>query len=258
MKALTKRKQGGALVATSFEAMAGDGLEDVTAHDLPRASLRIAHQMSPICDKHDDKWIEGCEPGMIVNMSTRQLWSGDEEEGGVLVIPVKYVNHVIEWQPNRGGFVGEHKPGSPITEGAEWQETVDGKRVWIAENGNQLVDTGTFHVFLINADNTHDEVVIDMSSSQWETAKNWNAFMRSQRAASEEHPGKTFELPAYSAIYRLYTRHKSNDDGSWHVWKFEHRGRLDLSDTAHLALFHAAADYKQVVDVGVEVDRDQD
>jgi len=260
-KQVQTREAAGVPVVADFEQYAGDGGEGITPHDLPRAALKIAHKMSDVCEKRSDKWIEGLEPGMIYNASTREFWPAVDEDGaeGVLIIPVKYVNHVIEWQPNRGGFVGEHPPGAPITEGAEWIEDTQGKRHWVAENGNELVDTASFYCFLIKSDNTHEEVIIDMASTQWETAKNFNAFMKSRKRPSSKNPAKSFKMPFYSSVYRMFTRYKSNDEGDWYVWKFEHRGELKLDKAPQLTLFEAAVKYKALIDKGeVEVERDQD
>jgi hypothetical protein len=262
MKGLIKR-QSTDIVEYNLEDYAGDGVDDFTPHDLPRPSLKLCQSLSPFVIKQDDKYIEGCEPGMIANSGTREYWPADVDQitdGGVVVIPIKFLNREIEWLPNRGGFVAEHLPGSFSTQDIEIKETSDGRIIReIKSNGNILVDTATYHCFLLNEDGTYSEIVVDMSSSQWQCAKDWNAFMRGIKKPSQKYKGKFFSAPIYLNVYRLFSKVTHRDANTWFLWKFKHIQELDLKNVAHQTLFQNAMDYKKLIESGqVEVDRDED
>lgn len=260
MKSLIKKPQM-ELAISSFEELADD-VENFSQQDLPRPSLRLGQSLTPQCKPAHEKYIEGCRAGSIINTSVREFWEGDidrDPDAGVVVLPVKYLNREIEWLPNRGGFQAEHLPGTFPEHEIKKEKNADGKIQRILPNGNILVNTAIYHCFHLKEDGSYDEVVIDMSSSQWQCAKEWNSFMSSRKKPRKDDPKKSFKLPVYSNAYKLYSKITHKDDNDWYLWKVKHVRELDLSDDDHKRLVQNAIEYKRRIEEGsVLVDREED
>ena len=257
----------------NFEDEAGGGGEDVTANDLQRMALRIGQALSPYCDTESEKYIKGFKPGMLINTATLETWQGNlekEENAGVMVLPVKYLNREIEWKPNREGFVAEHLIGSDITNGIRVQE-IDGKQIRVTKNGTYLVDTSIFHCLLFNhiENNTYgwEEVIIDMSVSNKQTAKLWLAYLRGPefKRVKSDGSGNTYQLPFYSAIFRMYSKYKAEPKPHF-IWKFQHaansvenkifleinprKGVSEQTVSEHRRIYTAAIEHKKLIEAG--------
>lgn len=260
-KEIVKREETLPTVNTLLE-LANQTSQEFTTKDLPRAAVRIAHFSSPQVIKENEKHIEGLAPGMIFNTGTGEFWSGEEAEG-IIFLPVKYLAKEIEWLPDRQGFVGEHEINDPIAKRVQIEEeTNEGKskkvRVVYHENGTKtlLVNTAVYHGFLFKPDgSSYDEVVIDMTSSQWGTARDWNLFMRKYIIPHPENPKKRINPPIYYNLYRLYTKYKEDSGNSWYLWKFKHFQEFDLSNPEHQKVFGAALKHRTLIEEGrVKVD----
>ena len=96
------KKNSGALAAVNFEADAGQGL-NMTQEDLALPFLKkfLANYLLSVT-KRDAKYVEGAEPGMIINTVTNEIYDGEK---GIDVIPVHYKRQYIEWQ-DRGESQG--------------------------------------------------------------------------------------------------------------------------------------------------------
>ncbi len=101
MNQVTEKKEG-ALAVNLFEADANQGAQNIAQEDLALPFLKILGQLSPEVNKRDGKYVEGAEPGKIINTVTNQLF--DE----VNVVPCHYKRQYIEWQ-DRG-----QSTGSPV------------------------------------------------------------------------------------------------------------------------------------------------
>ena len=99
---ITKRDQAGALAESIFEADAGQGISNIKQDDLALPFLKVLGQLSPECNKRDAKYVEGAEPGMIINTVTNEVFDGVK---GIDVLPVYYKRQYIEWQ-DRGESQG--------------------------------------------------------------------------------------------------------------------------------------------------------
>ena len=92
-------KKEGALATNVFEADANQGAQNISQEDLALPFLKILGQLSPEVNKRDGKYVEGAEPGKIINTVTNELY--DE----VNVVPCHYKRQYIEWQ-DRGQSTG--------------------------------------------------------------------------------------------------------------------------------------------------------
>ena len=67
-------KKNGALAANLFEADAQQGAQNISQEDLALPFLKILGQLSPEVNKRDGKYVEGAEPGKIINTVTNELF----------------------------------------------------------------------------------------------------------------------------------------------------------------------------------------
>ena len=100
---LTKKTEG-ALATNMFEADANAGAQNISQEDLALPFLKVLGQLSPEINKQNGKYVEGAEPGMILNSVTKQLFDGSK---GIKVIPCAYDRKYLQWKPRElgGGLV---------------------------------------------------------------------------------------------------------------------------------------------------------
>ena len=84
---IAKKENAGALATNLFEADANAGSQNITQEDLALPFLKVLGQLSPEVNKRDGKYVEGAEPGMILNSVTNELFDGSK---GIDVLPVFY------------------------------------------------------------------------------------------------------------------------------------------------------------------------
>jgi hypothetical protein len=253
------KRQSTELATVDFEDLAGDGLDDLSTKVLPRAALRILNANSPAVMKKSDQYVEGAEPGMIINTSNNQIYSGEKDDEQIAIVICKFRNLEIEWRQGRQGFVKEHLPGSEITKGVEEVE-IEKKIVRLTQNEIQgertlLVDTAIFYCLVFLQGSLEPiEVAIDMSSSNWTTAKGLNGHYDGIRFESLKEKGKLYRPPRYALTYQLFSSWKENDKGSWFAWGWKPLGRLHPSpqDPKHnerdAEIVRRAVEYKNKVE----------
>ena len=87
MNEVAKKENAGALSTNLFEADANAGSQNMTQEDLALQFLKVLGQLSPEVNKRDGKYVEGAEPGMILNTVTTEIYDGAK---GINVLPVFY------------------------------------------------------------------------------------------------------------------------------------------------------------------------
>ena len=75
---ITKRENAGALSTNLFEADADKGSQNITQDDLALPFLKVLGQLSPEVNKRNGKYVEGAEPGMILNTVTNDIYDGSK------------------------------------------------------------------------------------------------------------------------------------------------------------------------------------
>ena len=93
MNQVTEKKTN-ALAVNMFEADADKGSQNMTQEDLALPFLKVLGQLSPEVNKRDGKYVEGAEPGMILNTVTNEIFDGSK---GINVLPVFYERKYVEW-----------------------------------------------------------------------------------------------------------------------------------------------------------------
>ena len=222
MNQVTEKKEG-ALAVNLFEADANQGAQNISQEDLALPFLKILGQLSPEVNKRDGKYVEGAEPGKIINTVTNQLFDS------LQVVPVFYKRQYIEWQDrgtSTGAPVAIHEADSDIvsqtTRGKDYKDRL--------ANGNYLENTAS-HFVLTVGDNP-STALISMKSTQLKVSRKWNSMMMGLKMQGKNG---LFTPPTYSHIYKLSTVQMSNDKGTWFGWDVSKVGPVQDKDIYDMA-----------------------
>ena len=79
--------------------MHNQGAQNISQEDLALPFLKILGQLSPEVNKRDGKYVEGAEPGKIINTVTNALYDT------IMLYLFLYKRQYIEWQ-DRGTSTG--------------------------------------------------------------------------------------------------------------------------------------------------------
>ena len=205
---IAKRENAGPLATNVFEADAGQGIANIKQEDLALPFLKVLGQLSPEVNKRDAKYVEGSQPGMIVNSVTNELYDGEK---GIQVLPVYYKRQQIEWQDrgeSKGAPVNIYDAGGDIP-----QTTRDKSNKDRLANGNYLENTVSHFVVLLGK--TPTTALISMKATQLKISRKWNSMMMGIKMQGKNG---LFTPPTYSHIYKLKTVQQSNDKGTWFGW----------------------------------------
>ena len=199
-------KKNSALATLDMEADAQQGTQNISQEDLALPFLKILGQLSPEVNKRDGKYVEGAEPGKIINTVTNALYDSIE------VVPCHYKRQYIEWADrgtSTGAPVAIHEADSDIvsqtTRGKDYKDRLP--------NGNYLDNTAN-HFVLVLGDNPQT-ALISMKSTQLKVSRKWNSMMMGIKMQGKNG---LFTPPTYSHIYKLSTVQMSNDKGTWFGW----------------------------------------
>ena len=205
MNQVTTKKEG-ALAVNIFEADANKGSQNISQEDLALPFLKVLGQLSPEVNERDGKYVEGAEPGKIINTVTNELYSN------INVVPVFYKRKYIEWQDrgtSTGAPVAIHESDSDIisqtTRGKDYKDRLP--------NGNYLENTADHFVILLG--DSPQTALISMKATQLKVSRKWNSMMMGIKMQGKNG---LFTPPTYSHIYSLKPVQMSNDKGTWFGW----------------------------------------
>jgi hypothetical protein len=216
-------KKEGALATNLFEADANQGAQNISQEDLALPFLKILGQLSPEVNKRDGKYVEGAEPGKIINTVTNELYDSID------VIPCHYKRQYIEWADrgtSTGAPVAIHDADSDIisqtTRGKDYKDRLP--------NGNYLDNTANHFVLLCGKN--PGTALISMKSTQLKVSRKWNSMMMGLKMQGKNG---LFTPPTYSHIYNLKTVQMSNDKGTWFGWDVSKVGPVEQKDLYDMA-----------------------
>ena len=245
-KALAKNK--GQAVATINDSIfledAANGQDGMGRDDLMIPRLSILQQMSAQVSKRDGAYVEGAEPGYILDTVDQKATDGEE---GIVVVPIIYRRAHIEWKPDRGGFVADHGKDSSCLERC----TRGAKGEYLTDEGNEIVPTGEYFVFVVDADG-FSPAMLSMAKSQLKKARQWNMMISRLMI----NAGSTRINPAmFWTAYQLTTVPEENDQGAWFGWsvKMLHdaaSGGIIDNHSQGKEIYLAARDFKSQLSTG--------
>jgi hypothetical protein len=216
-------KKEGALQTNLFEADANQGAQNISQEDLALPFLKILGQLSPEVNKRDGKYVEGAEPGKIINTVTNDLYDTID------VVPCHYKRQYIEWQDrgaSSGAPVAIHEADSDIisqtTRGKDYKDRLP--------NGNYLDNTANHFVLVLGKN--PETALISMKSTQLKVSRKWNSMMMGIKLQGKNG---MFTPPTYSHIYKLSTVQMSNDKGTWFGWDVSKVGPITDKSSYEMA-----------------------
>jgi len=189
-------KKNSALATFDMEADAQQGTQNISQEDLALPFLKILGQLSPEVNKRDGKYVDGAEPGKIINTVTNELYDT------LNVVPCHYKRQYIEWQDrgtSTGAPVAMHEADSDIV-----RQTTRGKDATDRLPYGNYLDTTASHY-----------ASTSMKSTQLKVSRQWNSMMMGIKMQGKNG---LFTPPTYSHIYNLSTVQMSNDKGTWFGW----------------------------------------
>ena len=210
MNQVQVKEEAGALSTNIFEADANAGSQNMTQEDLALPFLKVLGQLSPEVNKRDGKYVEGAEPGMILNTVTNEVFDGAK---GIDVLPVFYERKYVEWQDRgegKGAPVAIHDASSDIMS----QTTRDKSFKDRLPSGNYLENTANHYVVVLG--DSPQTALISMKATQLKISRKWNSIMMGIKLQGKNG---LFTPPTYSHIYNLKTVQMSNDKGTWFGWE---------------------------------------
>lgn len=195
-----------------LESDAGQGLSKEQADNLVPL-VNVLQKLSPQVEKNDDRYLAGAEAGDIwLRNAPQELIKGSE---GMVVQPCHFVKAFVEWVPRDkgGGFVAQHS--EPPEDAKEYTDKQNpNKKKYLRPNGNELIETRNHVVLVYNAGTEQPlPYVIPMTGSGHTVSRDWMSKMNRKGNA-----------PAYSSLYKLTTRLRKNQLGSWFTWDIEDAG----------------------------------
>ncbi len=177
-----------------YSQFEGEGM-DVTMDDLKIPFLTLVQKDSKVAIPDEDKYVEGAEAGHILNSATKQLFDGGR---GILIVPAVMKTSLVEYLPERGGYVAEHEMDSEL--GRQFPR--GGK----ADNGNDLVKTKTLFAVIVDDDlNPIEMAVIGFSSSKLSA---WSDYFTAANTAKA-----TKNAPLFSRLIRIAVVDAKNKKG---------------------------------------------
>ena len=233
-------KKEGALATNLFEADANQGAQNISQEDLALPFLKILGQLSPEVNKRDGKYVEGAEPGKIINTVTNELYDSID------VIPCHYKRQYVEWQDrgtSTGAPVAIHDADSDIVSQTTRDKTYKDR----LPNGNYLENTANHFVLLCGKN--PGTALISMKSTQLKVSRKWNSMMMGLKMQGKNG---LFTPPTYSHIYNLKTVQMSNDKGTWFGWDVSKIGPVEQKDLYDMAKNFAISVGKGEVETKVE------
>ena len=239
-------KKENAVAVNMFEADADKGSQNMTQEDLALPFLKVLGQLSPEVNKRDGKYVEGAEPGMILNTVTNEVFDGTK---GIDVLPVFYERKYVEWQDRgegKGAPVAIHDASSDIMS----QTTRDKSFKDRLPSGNYLENTANHYVVVLG--DSPQTALISMKATQLKISRKWNSIMMGIKLQGKNG---LFTPPTYSHIYNLKTVQMSNDKGTWFGWEVSKVG--PVSDQGVYQIAKSFADKVGKGDVEVKHGSDE-
>jgi hypothetical protein len=230
-KAVTTTQMGAGVPSTNaelealMEADAGKGASG-KAEDNIVPLIYILQPLSPQVNERDPNYIQGAKPGDIWLRSAPDDVQVIKGDSGFEFQPCGFAKDIVEWMPNRGGYVGRHDFEKRPPDAKEVPSPTDPTRmITVRANGNLLVETRYHAGFVCLPDGRRLPYVIPFASSGHTVSREWTFRINSKQMKS----GKPY--PAFAFTYHLTTKQKTNKKGTWFIFDIEDGGKD--TDTGH-------------------------
>ena len=204
---VTIKKEGGLPSTALYEGDAHAGFENVKTTSLALPILKLLQNGSGEAQKRNQNYVEGAEPGMLLNTVTKKLYDGAK---GIEVIPCHYKLEYQEWADFG---TGSGRPENIYDANSDiLSKTKNEMGKDRLDNGNYILTVGQ-HYVLIRDGNSTENALISMSSSQGKVSRKWNSMMMSITLDGKNGP---YTPPSFSHKYRLTSVLNSGKGNQWY------------------------------------------
>ena len=183
-------KQETALASMDFGEHAGVGFENVDSSHLSVPFLGVLQDLSPEVNKKRDEYVEGAEPGMMINTVTKEIMKSP-----VCIVPCATEHMFVEWTPRNkgGGLVASHEPGSAYVQEVR---SLEGQKFGklVTADGNDLIETFYIYALLLSdssSTTSTSPIVISCSSTK---IKEYKRLMTKLRTIKGRPPMYAFRI----------------------------------------------------------------
>jgi hypothetical protein len=191
-----------------FESDAQAGFENVRNTSVALPILKLLQNGSAEGQKRNQAYVEGAEPGMLLNTVTKKVYDGSK---GIEVVPCHYKLEFQEWS-DFGTGSGRPEQIYPDTSDILTKTTKDQMGKDRLPNGNYILTVGQ-HFVLIVDNGSIETALISMSSSQGKVSRKWNSMMMSIVMEGQKGP---YTPPSFSHMYKLSTVLNSGKGNQWY------------------------------------------
>ena len=201
-----------------YEGDAHAGFENVKTSSLGLPILKLLQNGSGEAQKRNHNYVEGAEPGMLLNTVTKKLYNGAE---GIEVIPCHYKLEYQEWADFG---TGSGRPENIFDANSDiLSKTKNEMGKDRLENGNYILTVGQHYVLIRDGIST-ENALISMSSSQGKVSRKWNSMMMSITLDGKEGP---YTPPSFSHKYRLTSVLNSGKGNQWYGYNVTKVGPVE-------------------------------
>ncbi len=212
------KKEGGLPSTALYEGDAHAGFENVNTSSLALPILKLMQNGSGEAQKRNQNYVEGAEPGMLLNTVTKKLYDGAK---GIEVIPCHYKLEYQEWADFG---TGSGRPENIYDANSDiLSKTKNEMGKDRLDNGNYILTVGQ-HYVLIRDGNSTENALISMSSSQGKVSRKWNSMMMSITLDGENGP---YTPPSFSHKYRLTSVLNSGKGNQWYGYNVTKVGPVE-------------------------------
>ena len=190
-----------------FREDAEKGFENVRQESLALPILKLLQNSSGEAQKRNQNYVEGAEPGMLLNTVTKRLYNGDT---GINVIPCYYKLEYQEWADFG---TGSGRPEQIYADDSDIisKTTKDGNKDRLS-NGNYILTVHQNYVLIVG-DDAVETALISMSSSQGKISRKWQSLQMSQTMTDANG---TYTPASFSHIYNLSSVLNTGKGNQWY------------------------------------------
>ena len=190
-----------------FREDAEKGFENVRQESLALPILKLLQNSSGEAQKRNQNYVEGAEPGMLLNTVTKRLYNGDT---GINVVPCYYKLEYQEWADFG---TGSGRPEQIYADDSDIisKTTKDGGKDRLS-NGNYILTVHQNYVLIVG-DDAVETALISMSSSQGKISRKWQSLQMSQTMTDANG---TYTPASFSHIYNLSSVLNTGKGNQWY------------------------------------------
>ena len=215
---VTTKQEGGLPSTALYEGDAHAGFENVKTTSLALPILKLLQNGSGEAQKRNQNYVEGAEPGMLLNTVTKKLYDGAE---GIEVIPCHYKLEFQEWADFG---TGSGRPENIYDANSDiLSKTKNEMGKDRLDNGNYILTVGQHYVLICDGIST-ENALISMSSSQGKISRKWNSMMMSITLDGKNGP---YTPPSFSHKYRLTSVLNSGKGNQWYGYNVTKVGPVE-------------------------------